>query len=155
MRAESCVKRFVSAARELLGASDARDAASRHRPHPDRIPLWSTGFLVAGLVGIALLLASGTFLGIKAKALKLVLEQAASHGPDRPAPAFVPPPLVVMLPIVNTGIVLSVVFDMVTKPASVPVALGVIVAGVTSSAAVAWLRRPAPAVRERLELQKL
>ena len=109
------------------------------------VSLWSSGFLVAGLVGVALLFASGTFLGIKGNALKQILEQAAKQGSERPAPRLVPPPLVVMLPVVNTGIALSVVFDMVTKPASVPVALGVIVIGALLSAATTWRRRPAPA----------
>jgi len=79
------------------------------------VSLWSSGFLVAGLVGVALLFASGTFLGIKGNALKQILEQAAKQGSERAAPKLVPPPLVVMLPVVNTGIALSVVFDMVTK----------------------------------------
>jgi len=109
------------------------------------VSLWSSGFLVAGLVGVALLFASGTFLGIKGNALKQILEQAAKQGSERAAPKLVPPPLVVMLPVVNTGIALSVVFDMVTKPSSVPVALGVIGIGTLLSAATTWRRRPAPA----------
>jgi len=109
------------------------------------VSLWSSGFLVAGLVGVALLFASGTFLGIKGNALKQILEQAAKQGSERAAPKLVPPPLVVMPPVVNTGIALSVVFDMVTKPSSVPVALGVIGIGALLSAATTWRRRPAPA----------
>jgi len=34
------------------------------------VSLWSSGCLVAGLIGVALLFASGTFLGIKGNALK-------------------------------------------------------------------------------------
>jgi len=109
------------------------------------VSLWSSGFLVAGLVGVALLFASGTFLGIKGNALKQILEQAAKQGSERAGPRLVPPPLVVMLPVVNTGIALSVVCDMVTKPSSVPVALGVIGIGTLLSAATTWQRRPAPA----------
>ena len=109
------------------------------------VSLWSSGFLVAGLVGVALLFASGTFLGIKGNALKQILEQAAKQGSERAAPKLVPPPLVVMLPVVNTGIALSVVFDMVVKPSSVPVALGVIGVGALLSAATTWRRRPAAA----------
>jgi hypothetical protein len=109
------------------------------------VSLWSSGFLVAGLAGVALLFASGTFLGINGNALRQILEQAAKQGSDRPAPRLVPPPLVVMLPVVNTGIALSIVFDMVTKPTSVPVALGVIVVGVVLSAATTWRQRPASA----------
>jgi hypothetical protein len=109
------------------------------------VNFWSSGFLVAGLVGVALLFASGTFLGIKGNALKQILEQAAKQGSERPVPRLVPPPLVVMLPVVNAGIALSVVFAMVTKPASVPVALGVIGIGAVLSVATTWRRRPAPA----------
>ena len=101
------------------------------------VRLWSSGFLVAGLAGVALLFASGTLLGINAKALKQVLEHAARQGTERPAPRLVPSPIIVMLPVINTGIALSVVFDMVMKPASVPFALGVIVIGVMLSAATA------------------
>ena len=41
----------------------------------NRLNVWSTGFVVAGLVGVVLLLAGGTFLGIKGKALKQMLER--------------------------------------------------------------------------------
>ena len=99
---------------------------------------WSTGFVIAGLVGATLLLGSGTFLGVKANALKQVLQRIADESPEAPAPKFAPPPLVAVLPIVNTGLALSVVFDMVTKPTSVAVALGVIALGVAAPAALAW-----------------
>jgi len=98
-----------------------------------RIAVWSTGFIVAGLLGVALLFASGTFLGIKGNALKRVLEKLAAEGRDRPAPRMAPPMLVAILPVVNTGIALSVVFDMVTKPASIPVALAIVLVGVVLS----------------------
>lgn len=104
---------------------------------------WSAGFVVAGLVGVTLLLGSGTYLGIKAKGLKQVLAGMASKAPDAPAPRLAPPPLVAMLPLVNTGLALSVVFDMVTKPASISVALAVIAIGIGASAFVAWRQRPA------------
>jgi hypothetical protein len=97
---------------------------------------WSSGFVTAGVVGVALLLGSGTFLGIKAKRLMLVLEGIAKKGADTPVPPFVPPRTVTMLPVINTGIALSVVFDMVTKPTSVLVALGVIVVGIVAFAAI-------------------
>lgn len=109
---------------------------------------WSSGFIVAGLVGVALLFASGTFLGIKARALKQVLETMAKDGPDRPAPRFAPPPLVAVLPLVNTGIALSIVFDMAAKPASVATALAVIAIGVAASVGIATRRRPAARVQE-------
>jgi len=109
-----------------------------------RIPM-STGFVVAGFVGVFLLLASGVFLATKGKALKQVLEFIATKGADQPAPQLVPPPLVAALPVINTGIALSVAFDMVTKPTSIPVALAVIGVGVVVTGAFA-LRRPAPAV---------
>lgn len=108
-------------------------------------PVWSSGFVVSGFVGVALLLGSGTFLGVKAKALKQVLENIAAKHADAPAPRLVPPRLVTILPAVNTGIALSVVFDMVTKPASVPVALGIIAIGIVASAALVLRHRRASA----------
>lgn len=117
-----------------------------------RANVWSSGFVVAGLVGIVALFASGTYLGIKGKALKEVLERIARDGSDRPAPKLVPPPLVAILPVVNTGIALSVVFDMVTKPASVAVALGIVAVGVALTAALGFRGRPrqAPAAEVRV-----
>ena len=90
----------------------------------------STGFIVAGMLGVVLLFASGTFLGIKGGALKGVLEQMASKGADQPAPKLVPPVAVVLLPTINTGLALAVAFVMVTKPTSVPIALGIVAAGI-------------------------
>ena len=104
---------------------------------------WSSGFVVGGLAGVVLLLASGTYLGIKAKGLREVLARIAQNGGDAPAPRLIPPRLVAMLPVVNTGIALAVVFDMVAKPASIALALGVIAIGIAVSAATT-LRRPAP-----------
>ena len=106
---------------------------------------WSSGFVVAGLVSIALLLGSGIYLGVKAKALRAVLERAANGEPEAPAPTLVPPPLVAILPAINLGVVLGAVFDMVTKPVGVPVALGVVGLGIVLSAGAGWLRRPASA----------
>jgi ABC-type Fe3+-siderophore transport system permease subunit len=108
-----------------------------------RINVWSSGFVVAGLVGVALLFVSGAFLANKAKLLRNVLETIAKEGNDRPAPRLVPPRLVAMLPLVNTGIALSVVFDMVLKPVSVPIALGILGVGAALSIAGAMLQRPA------------
>lgn len=110
-----------------------------------RANVWSSGFVVAGLVGSALLLVSGVFLSTKAKALKAFLEEMAKRGADQPAPKLVPPPFVAALPVINTGIALSVVFDMVTKPVSVPVALGVVVIGIALGA-TSVVRRTASAV---------
>jgi len=110
------------------------------------LAIWSTGFVVAGLVGVVLLLASGVFLATKGKALALFLEQIAKHGADQPAPKLVPPALIAALPVINTGIALSVVFDMVTKPASVPLALSVVALGIAISAAAA-MRGGAPATK--------
>jgi len=107
--------------------------------------VWAAGFVVAGLAGITLLFASGTYLGIKAKGLHQVLASVSSKAPDAAPPRLVPPTLVAMLPVVNTGIALAVVFDMVTKPASVVVALTVIGIGIGVSAFVAWRQRPAAA----------
>ena len=98
---------------------------------------WSSGFVVSGFVAVALLLGSGTFLGIKAKGLLQVLEEIASKGADTPAPKLVPPPLITMLPVINTGVAIAVVFDMVVKPASVALALGIIALGAAAGAATA------------------
>jgi uncharacterized membrane protein len=111
-----------------------------------RIPS-STGFIVAGLVGSLLLLTSGVYLATKGNALKQVLEGIAKNGADQPAPRLLPPPLVAVLPVINTGIALSVAFDMVTKPTSIPVALSVIAVGILLGAA-ATMRRPAPVIEE-------
>jgi len=110
----------------------------------NHVGIWSTGFVVAGLVGVVLLLVSGVFLATKAKALKQVLEEMAKRGADQPAPKLIPPPLVAALPVINTGIALSVVFDMVTKPASVPIALAIVAIGIALGA-IAGTRRPARA----------
>ena len=104
---------------------------------------WSTGFVVAGLVGVVLLLVSGVFLATKGKALKQVLDGMAKNGADQPAPKLTPPPLVAALPFINMCLALSVAFDMVTKPVSIPIALSVIVAGIALGAAMG-VRRPAP-----------
>jgi hypothetical protein len=53
-----------------------------------------------------------------------------------------------MLPLVNTGVALGVVFDMVTKPSSVPVSLGVIALGL-APAVLGRPKRSAPAGRGR------
>ena len=110
-----------------------------------RISAWSTGFILAGLVGVVLLFASGTYLGIKGGALKAVLEGIAAKGADQPAPKLAPPPLVVLLPTVNSGIALAVAFDMVMKTESVPISLGVIAVGIVLGV-LAAPRRPATAV---------
>jgi hypothetical protein len=109
---------------------------------------WASGFVVAGLVGVLLLLASGTYLGVKGKALTRLLESIAAEGAERPAPLLMPTPLVAVLPVVNTGIALSVVFDMVVKPASVTAALGIIAAGVVLSAAIGRKRGPATVAQD-------
>jgi hypothetical protein len=98
--------------------------------------VWTAGYVVAGLVGVALLLASGVFLAIKGKALADVLERLAASGADNAPPPLAPPPLVVALPVINTGIALAVVFDMVTKPTSVAIALGVVALGIALPAAM-------------------
>lgn len=103
--------------------------------------LWTTGFVVAGFVGVGLLLASGIYLSLKGKALKAVLENMAKAGLDNPAPKLVPSTLVAMLPVVNTGIALAVAFDMTTKPASISLALLVIAIGAGIGAASAIRRR--------------
>jgi len=108
---------------------------------------WSTGFVAAGLAGVVLLLASGTYLGIKAKAFRAMLEQIVEkNGPDHPAPRLAPPRLVAMLPAVNTFVALAVMFDMVMRPTSVPVAFGIVALGLVLGAVLA-MRDPAPAAQ--------
>lgn len=105
--------------------------------------VWGAGFVVAGLTGVVLLLVSGVFLAAEGNALQQVLEGIAQRGLDESAPKLVPPPIVAALPAINTGIAIAVVFDMVTKPASIPLALVVVVLGILLGA-TAYLRRPAP-----------
>ena len=107
---------------------------------------WRSGFVVAGLTGVVLLLAIGGYLGAKGKAVEQRLGELAAQNAHQPAPRFVPPPVVAALPTINTGIALSVAFDMVTKPASIPAALGIVAIGIALGAA-AGLRRPAVATR--------
>ena len=91
----------------------------------------SSAFVVAGVLAIVWLFASGTFLGIKGGALKGVLEGiVAANGADHPAPKMAPPVAIVLLPTINTGVALAVALDMVVKPASLPVALGIVAVGV-------------------------
>jgi len=91
----------------------------------------SSAFVVAGVFGIVWLFATGTFLGIKGGALKGVLEgMVAANGADHPAPKLAPPAAVVLLPTINTGVALAVALDMVVKPATLPVAFGIVAVGV-------------------------
>ena len=105
--------------------------------------VWGSGFVVAGLTGVVLLLASGVFLAVNGKALQQVLEGIAQRGLDQPPPKLIPPAIVAALPAINIAIAIAVVFDMVTKPASVPLAIMVVVLGILLGA-TAYLRRPAP-----------
>jgi hypothetical protein len=116
------------------------------------VSAWTTGFILAGLVGVVLLLASGTYLGMKGKALALVLEEMAARGADQPAPKLAPPPLVAVLPTVKTGIALAVAFDMVMKPVSVPLALGVVAVGIVLGV-LAAPKRPGPALAQSMASQ--
>ena len=91
---------------------------------------WSSGFVVAGMVGIAMLLVASVVLGIQGAKLQRMLEGMVLRGADQPAPKLAPPPVTAALPAINSAIALAVAFDMVTKPASIAVALGVIAIGV-------------------------
>ena len=88
-----------------------------------------SGFIVAGIVGVVWLFASGAFLGIKGGGFRRALEGMAAKGADQPVPKMVPPAAVVLLPTLNTGVALGVALDMVAKPASVPIALGIVAVG--------------------------
>ncbi len=113
---------------------------------------WRSGFVVAGITGVVLLLAIGGFLGAKGKAAGQRLEQLAAQDADQPAPKFVPPPVVAALPMINTGIALSVAFDMVTKP-SLLVAVVAIAIGIALGAVIGF-RRPAPSADVRLPTRR-
>ena len=89
----------------------------------------SSGFIVAGVFAIVWLFASGAFLGIKGGALKAALEGMAAKGADQPVPKMAPPAAIVLLPTINTGIALAVALDMVAKPTSIPIALGIVAVG--------------------------
>jgi len=103
----------------------------------------SSAFVVAGVLAIVWLFASGTYLGIKGGALKGMLEGlVAAQGADHPAPKMAPPAAIVLLPTVNTGVALATALDMVVKPASLPVALGIVAVGVVLGVVAA----PKPAV---------
>ena len=128
-----CLAFFVASGAYMLGVAHA--------------PMWTSAYAVAGLTGVVLLLASGAFLGAKARAFRDVLAGMARQGADRPAPKLVPPRLVKVLPTVNTGIALAVMFDMVTKPASITVALAILAAGIVLGATTA-LRSPAPQMEQ-------
>jgi hypothetical protein len=128
-----CLAFFTASGAYMLGVTHAS--------------VWSSAYVVAGLTGVVLLLASGAFLGAKARVFRDVLAEMARQGADRPAPKVAPPRLVAVLPAVNTGIALAVVFDMVTKPASVTVALAILAAGIVL-AAVSTMRKPAPQMEQ-------
>jgi hypothetical protein len=89
----------------------------------------SAGYVDAGLAGVILLLASGTYLGIKGGGLKRILEEASSRDAEAAPPRLIPPAAVRLLPVVNTGIAIGVAFVMVTKPASVALSLAVVALG--------------------------
>jgi hypothetical protein len=89
---------------------------------------------------------------MKGKALALVLEEMSARGADQPAPKLAPPPLVAVLPTVNTGIALAVAFDMVMKPVSVPLALGVVAVGIVLGV-LAAPKRPGPALAQSMATQ--
>ena len=65
----------------------------------------------------------------------------AKTGADRPAPRMAPPKLVAILPLANTGVALGVVFDMAAKPASIPVALGIVAASAAITVGMSRLRK--------------
>jgi hypothetical protein len=128
-----CLAIFVATGFYMLGIS--------------HVAPFDTGFVLAGLVGVVFLLASGIFLAMKGKALSAVLEGMAQKGADNPAPKLVPSAIVAILPTANTGVALSVAFDMVTKPTSSAVALSIVAVGF-GLGAVMGMRRPAPAAEK-------
>lgn len=107
----------------------------------------SSGFIVAGVLAIIWLFGSGAFLGIKGGALKGVLEGMAAKGADQPVPKMAPPAAVVLLPTINTGVALAVALDMVAKPTSIPIALGIVAVGAVLGF-LAAPKRPASAAAQ-------
>lgn len=106
------------------------------------LQVWSSGFVIAGLTGVVILLVNGIVLGTRGRGLKRRLDEAMrAGGAGEPAPALVHDVVTVTLPWVNLGIVLGVVFDMTNKPALGP-ALGVVGLAIVVSATAAWVRRP-------------
>ena len=106
----------------------------------------SAGYVDAGLLGVILLLASGTYLGIKGAGLKRILEGAVARDPDAAPTRIMPPVAVRLLPVINTGIAIGVAFVMVAKPASIPVALGIVaLGGLIAAVGAARQRAPRPA----------
>jgi hypothetical protein len=101
-----------------------------------RAGAWLDGWVVAGLAGSALLLASGAYLGIRGGAQRAALAAMAAQGADQVAPRLVPPPLVAALSEMNGCVALAVVFAMVTKPASVAAGLGLVALGAAVGAAI-------------------
>lgn len=104
------------------------------------VSAFSTGYVLAGVVGVILLLANGAFLGAKEKALEGRLEGLAAMGADQPMPKLAPPAAAVVLPMVNPMLALGVVFDMVMKPVNIPEALGVLAIGIVVGVALAMKR---------------
>lgn len=103
----------------------------------------SVGYVAAGLLGVLFLLGSGTYLGVQGAGLKRVLEDAAARDADAAPPRLIPSAAVRLLPMINSGVALGVAFDMTTKPASIPVAMGIVVLGALI-AAVGASRQGAP-----------
>jgi hypothetical protein len=94
---------------------------------------WASGFVIAGLTGVILLHASGIPLGVAGKKLQRILEALAETGGTQSPPRLAAPFLITALPMINTGLALAIVYDMVMKP-TVPVALGVLAAGMALGA---------------------
>lgn len=94
---------------------------------------WSTAFVTAGLIAVAVLFAVGGFLGAKGRTFARRLETLAAADPDQapptPEPSFTP-----TLSFGNVGLVIGVIFDMATKQASLPIALGALAIGFTAGA---------------------
>jgi len=103
---------------------------------------WSSAFVSAGLLGVVLLLASSAYLGISARRLGRMLSTLAGQDGNAAAPRLAPPPVLAVLPAVNTGIALAVALDMVVKPAGLPTALAILAGGIVLGAAGALARKP-------------
>lgn len=116
-----------------------------------RVHAWSAGFVVAGVLGIVVLLINSIFLARQGIALRRMLEGLAAQGAEQPAPRLTPTPFIAALPAVNSTLAIAIVFVMVAKPASVPVSLAILAAGVVIGAAMAAQGRSPHRATARIE----
>lgn len=99
---------------------------------------WSSGFVIGGLTGAVLLLVTGGILAAKGRAVTVHLEQLVASGHGGDAPDIPPDRAMALLQRVPDGIVIGVIFVMVTKP-GVAVALIALLICTAGSVAIGLL----------------